>query len=259
MSYSDYKTMKGLKHVLLSSLCSWLLFNGSLFLPPFLPSDLKNNICTCNIYLCSLFGVMCLSQMGDASLSESPEEEEDIDSPDPVTEICSPQNMLQEPHSTSVDDWTGSPRKRTQTLPTFNCPLTGMAAKADAINRWSHIHEVVEEKSGTLSEDIFKILDLRSSGSLFPQMSNKEREDKLLTVQRGSDTAGSSTAVSLKPDSGARPSRVLLPQKRMGNRTGPDQQVNSRSEQKKDNQQLVDRWAQRRNHNQPAAHQARPS
>ncbi|XP_056275899.1 rho GTPase-activating protein 25 isoform X2 [Pseudoliparis swirei] len=180
------------------------------------------------------------AEMGDASLSESPEEEEDIDSPDPVTEICSPQNMLQEPPSTSVDDWTGSPRKRTQTLPTFNCPLTGMAAKADAINRWSHIHEVVEEKSGTLSEDIFKILDLRSSGSLFPQMSNKEREDKLLTVQRGSDTAGSSTAVSLKPDSGARPSRVLLPQKRMGNRTGPDQQVNSRSEQKKDSQQLVD-------------------
>ncbi|XP_034396692.1 rho GTPase-activating protein 25 isoform X2 [Cyclopterus lumpus] len=184
------------------------------------------------------------AEMGDASLSESPEEEEDIDSPGPGpgpgTENCSPQNMLQEPRSTSTDDWTGSPRKRTQTLPTFNCPLTGMAAKADALNRWSHIHEGVEEKSGTLSEDIFKILDLRSSGSLFPQLSNKEGEDKLLTARRGSDNTGSSTAVSQKPDGGARPAWVLLPQKSVGNLTGPDQQVNSRSEQKKDSRQLVD-------------------
>ncbi|XP_068422502.1 rho GTPase-activating protein 25 [Clinocottus analis] len=180
------------------------------------------------------------AEMCDASLSESPEEEEDIDSPG--AENCSPRHTLQEPRSTSTDDWTGSPRKRTQTLPTFNCPLTGMAAKADVLNRWSHIHEGEEEKSGTLSEDIFKILDIRSSSSLFagPQMNNKEQEDKLLTARKGSDTTGSSTAVSQKPDSVARPPRVLLLQKSGGNLTGSDQQVNSRSEQKKDSQQLVD-------------------
>ncbi|KAM6944987.1 rho GTPase-activating protein 25 [Lycodopsis pacificus] len=185
------------------------------------------------------------AEMGDASLSESPEEEEDIDSPGPGRGNCSPQNMCQEPRSTSTDDWTGSPRKRTQTLPAFNCPLTGMAAKADALNRWSHIHESVEEKSGTLSEDIFKILDLRSSGALFggPQMSNKEGEDKLLTARIGSDNTGSSTAGSQKPDSEARPARparVLLHQKSVGNLTGSDQQVSGRSEQKKDSPQLVD-------------------
>ncbi|XP_068576986.1 rho GTPase-activating protein 25 isoform X2 [Cebidichthys violaceus] len=182
------------------------------------------------------------AEMGDASLSESPEEEEDIDSPGPGRGHCSPQNMCQEPRSTSTDDWTGSPRKRTQTLPTFNCPLTGMAAKADALNRWSHIHESVEEKCGTLSEDIFKILDFGGSGSLFgrPQMSNKEGEDKLLTARRGSDNTGSSTAGSQMPDGEAQPARLLLPQKSVGNLTGPDQQVNSLSEQKTDSLQLVD-------------------
>ncbi|XP_044052534.1 rho GTPase-activating protein 25 isoform X2 [Siniperca chuatsi] len=183
------------------------------------------------------------AEMGDASLSESPEEEEDNDSPGPDRGNCSPKNTLQELLSPSTDDWLGSPRKRTQTLPTFNCPLTGMAAKADALNRWSNIQESMEEKSGTLSEDIFKILDLRSSGSLFggSQMSNKEGEDRL-TAKRGSDNTGSSTAGSEKPDSDSRPARVLSHQKSVGNLavSGSVQQVNSRSEQKKDSQQLVD-------------------
>lgn len=187
---------------------------------------------------------MCLSQMGDASLSESPEEEEDNDSPDPVRGNYSPQSTLQEPPSPSTDDWLGSPRKRTQTLPTFNCPLTGMAAKADALNRWSRIHESVEEKSGTLSEDIFKILDLRSSGSLFgtTQINNKEGDDRL-TVRRGSDNTGSSTASSQTPDSDSRPPLVLYHQKSLGNLTvsGSARQISSSSEQKKDSQQLVDR------------------
>ncbi len=156
----------------------------------------------------------------------------------------SPQSMLQEPLSPSADDWLGSPRKRTQTLPTFNCPLTGMAAKADALNRWSHIQETVEEKSGTLSEDIFKILDLRSSGSMFggSQMSNKEGEDRL-TARRGSDNTVSSTVGSQKPDSESRPARVLSHQKSAGNLTVSSsvQQVNSRSEQKNHSQQLIDR------------------
>uniref|UniRef100_A0A3Q4BIP7 Uncharacterized protein n=1 Tax=Mola mola TaxID=94237 RepID=A0A3Q4BIP7_MOLML len=137
-----------------------------------------------------------LSQMGDASLSESPEEEEDNDSPAPGKGNCSSPST---PRST--DNWLESPRKRTQTLPTFNCPLSGMAAKADALNRWSRIQESVEEKSGTLSEDIFKILDLRGSGSFFggSPITTKEKEDGP-KARRGSGNTGSSTAVSQKPN-----------------------------------------------------------
>lgn len=180
--------------------------------------------------------------MGDASLSESPEEEEDNDSPGPDRGDCSPQSRSRSP---STDNWLASPRKRTQTLPTFNCPLTGMAAKADALGRWSRIQESVEEKSGTLSEDIFKILDLRSSGSLFSgsQITTKEGEDRL-TAQRGSDNTGSSTACSQKPSSDSQPAPVPSLQRRVRNLTasGSDQPANSRAEQKKDSQQLVDRW-----------------
>ncbi|XP_030274302.1 rho GTPase-activating protein 25 [Sparus aurata] len=183
------------------------------------------------------------AEMGDASLSESPEEEDDIDSPGPDRGSCSPQYTPQEPLSPSSDDWAGSPRKRTQTLPTFNCPLTGMAAKTEALNRWSRIQESTEEKSGTFAEDIFKILDLRSSGSLFggSQISNKEGEDRL-TARRGSDNTGSSTAGSEKPNSDSRPAPVLTHQKSVGSLTvsGSVQQVNSKSEQKKENQQLID-------------------
>ncbi|XP_042278107.1 rho GTPase-activating protein 25 isoform X1 [Thunnus maccoyii] len=183
------------------------------------------------------------AEMGDASLSESPEEEEDNDSPGPERGNCGTPNIPLEPRSPSTDDWLGSPRKRTQTLPSFNCPLTGMAAKADALSRRSCMQESVEEKSGTLSEDIFKILDLRSSGSLFggSQMGAKKGEDRF-TTRRGSDNTGSSTAVSQKPDSYSQPDQVLSHQKSV--ETLPvrssGQQVNSRSEQKTDNQQLVD-------------------
>ncbi|XP_059193389.1 rho GTPase-activating protein 25 [Centropristis striata] len=183
------------------------------------------------------------AEMGDASLSESPEEEEDNDSPGPGRGNCSPRNTLQEPFSPSTDHWSESPRKRTQTLPTFNCPLTGMAAKAEALNRWSRIQESPEEKSGTFSEDIFKMLDLRSSGSLFggSQISNKEGEDRL-TVRRGSDNTDSSTACIQKPDSNSQPAPALSHQTSLRNLTvsGSVQQVNSSSEQKTDSQQLVD-------------------
>lgn len=124
--------------------------------------------------------------MGETSLSESPgEEEEEEDSP----QI--------RPASPSSDLWHGSPRKRTQTLPTFSCPLTGMAAKAGALNRWSRIQESSEEKSGTLSEDIFKILDLQGSGSLFGRSTIKTQEGGgTLATQTGGDDVGSSSAGS---------------------------------------------------------------
>ncbi|XP_062240830.1 rho GTPase-activating protein 25 [Platichthys flesus] len=179
------------------------------------------------------------AEMGDASLSESPEEEEDTDSPGPDKGNCSSHNQIL--HST--DDWHGSPRKRTQTLPTFTCPLTGMAAKADVLNRWSRIQEVVEEKSETLSEDIFRILDLRSSGSLFggSQMSNKKGEPTL-TSRRGSDSKGSSIDGSQKPDSKSHPTKVLSHQKSVETLPvgGSGQEVNSKSELKKDDQLPID-------------------
>ncbi|CAB1457225.1 unnamed protein product [Pleuronectes platessa] len=179
------------------------------------------------------------AEMGDASLSESPEEEEDTDSPSPEKGNCSSPNQIL--HST--DDWHGSPRKRTQTLPTFTCPLTGMAAKADVLNRWSRIQEVVEEKSETLSEDIFRILDLRSSGSLFggSQMSNK-KEEHTLTSRRGSDSKGSSKDGSQKPDSKSHPTKVLSHQKSVETLPvgGSGQEVNSKSELKKDDQPPID-------------------
>lgn len=181
--------------------------------------------------------------MGDTSLSESPEEEEDTDSPGPDKENSS-QTLQPEPVSQSTDDWPGSPRKRTQTLPTFNCPLTGMAAKTEALNRWSRIQESTEEKSGTFSEDIFKILDLRGSGSLFggSQLSKKEGEEKL-ACRRGSDSAASSTAGSQKPNSESQPAPVLPHQKSAETLpvAAPAPQVNSKSELKKDNKQLVDK------------------
>lgn len=172
--------------------------------------------------------------MGDTSLSESPEEEDDNDSPDPDRGGGSPQNTSLSP---SLDNRLGSPRKRTQTLPAFNCPLTGMAAKTDAINRWSRLQETVEEK--TLSEDIFKILDLRSPGSLFgwPQTTTKQDEEKL-TTQGGSDATASSDAGPQKPNSDS--------QRSAGQPTASasTEQVNNRPERperKKDSPQLLDR------------------
>lgn len=182
------------------------------------------------------------AEMGDASLSESPEEEEDNDSPGPVRGNI---NISQDPFSSSTEDWSGGPRKRTQTLPTFNCPLSGMAAKAEALNRWSRIQESVDENSGTFSEDIFKILDLRGSGSLFGKSQiNKEGEDRL-TVRRGSDNTGSSSAGSKKPEADSRPTPVLSRQMTIENIENPTesssvQHVSNGSEQKKDSQQLID-------------------
>lgn len=123
------------------------------------------------------------TELCDTSPSESPEEEEDQDSPGPLRS-----NTIQDPVLPPNLECSEAPRKRTQTLPTFNCPLTGMAAKAEAINRWSRIQESIEEKSGTFSEDIFKILDLKTSGSFFgtSALSGKEEEMKS-KGKRGSD------------------------------------------------------------------------
>lgn len=191
--------------------------------------------------LCSL-NSLCFTQMWGGSLSESPEEEEkDMDSPGPLRSDGQPRTLLQEPLSPDVDDSLACPRKRTQTLPTFNCPLTGMAAKAEALNRWSCKQESVEEKSGTFSEDIFKILDLRSSGSFFggSQMSSKDKVDRL-AARRGSDNT-STAAGSQTAESNSHPVRVLAHQRSADALTGSSsvQQLNKRPEPKEDQQQLL--------------------
>lgn len=167
--------------------------------------------------------------MGDTSLSESPEEE-DNDSPGP-----NGGDSLQDLLSSPANDWQGGPRKRTQTLPTFNCPLTGLAAKSEALNRWSRIHDITEEKSGTLSEDIFRTLDLQSL-SLFssPTLSAKQSEDKN-KVQTGSEaTTSSSSTDSPKCDRDHQPTQVVTPQPASVQAqvvSGVCQQENSRSEE----------------------------
>lgn len=185
--------------------------------------------------------------MWGGSMSESPEEEEkDLESPGPLRSDSKPQTLLQDPQSFGPDDSFGSPRKRTQTLPTFNCPLTGMAAKAEAL-RWSRNQESVEEKSETFSEDIFKILDLRTSGSFFggSQLSNKDKEDRL-TARRGSDHMCSPTLGSHKAESDPQPVHVL-PHQRSADTlvvSSPVQQVNNRPEPKEDQQQDLNMWVQ---------------
>lgn len=173
--------------------------------------------------------------MADTSLSESPEEEEDNDSPAPDKGSYSPQNRPSSP----------CPRKRTQTLPAFNCPLTGMAAKAEALNRWSRIQESSEDKSGTLSEDIFKILDLRGSGSLFGGSSVKTKEgEETLTTQLESDSTGSSSAGSQNASSEGQAALVTSPQKSVVEvlEDSSAQHLESRPEQQSSEPQLTERW-----------------
>lgn len=179
------------------------------------------------------------AEMGDASLSESPEEDDDNDSLDLDRRRHSPISPpLPNLH-------VESPRKRTQTLPTFNCPLTGMAAKAEAVNRWSRLQETLEEKSsGTFSEDIFKILDLRTSGSLFgrPTTTTREEEEEkeekkeveAAVAAGGSDDKASADAGPRKANSdsqGSSEKPASIPS---------TQQVHRRPEEKRDNQQLPD-------------------
>lgn len=176
--------------------------------------------------------------MGYASLSESPEEEEDNDRADgPDRGNNSPQNT---PVSPFTDDWLGKPRKRTQTLPTFNCPLTGMAAKADILNRWSRGQDIAEENSGTLSEDIFKILDLRSPGSFIrgSQITTKEEENTSTAEKKIEETHSAVGSEKPEPDSDSLP--ALAPS-HPRTTVGLAQQVKPPVEQEKDSQQLVDR------------------
>ncbi|XP_023858774.1 rho GTPase-activating protein 25 [Salvelinus sp. IW2-2015] len=200
----------------------------------------------------------------EGSLSESPEEEEDTDTlgPDPVT-ISIPQAEPQQPHapssSSAMDPWSGSPRKRTQTLPTLNCPVPGMAGKLKAIKCWSRINECSEEKGEkgekTLSEDIFKILDLQST-SLFGEVQKKDWEDRG-TARRESDitvTYDDITATSSKPSRDPQQkSQPATPEKKTeASRAGvsssaqqPDSKVEQQEDRRGDTEHLVTSLQQR--------------
>ncbi|XP_030647667.1 rho GTPase-activating protein 25 [Chanos chanos] len=99
-----------------------------------------------------------------SSTSESPEEE-DADTPETKRRDAWAPGIGSEASPSSPtspsDSW--SPRKRTQTLPSLGCPTGTRAGIEAARNRWSRIQESFEESDEkTLSEDIFKILDLQS-------------------------------------------------------------------------------------------------
>lgn len=111
------------------------------------------------------------------SLSESPEEEEEVDTFE--TEKSAPKitssflSSISQPTSDIV-----SPRKRTQTLPSLGGPPGFRTSKEPSCDRWSYLHETLEEKDEkTFSEDIFKILDLHKV-TLFQEKQNGNDRDK---------------------------------------------------------------------------------
>lgn len=178
------------------------------------------------------------TELCDASLSESPEEEEDQESPGPFRSI--PDSLLPLPPSQDLNE---GHRKRTQTLPTFACPLTGMAAKAEALNRWSRIQENFEEKSGTFSEDIFKILDLKShSGSFFGTSTSSIKEEKMKAKGgRGSDqiVISDNGNGNAKIDSGEKIVQSACPQISVELVSTTNKQDNSKCEASRDSPQMV--------------------
>ncbi|KAI4899290.1 hypothetical protein NFI96_021592 [Prochilodus magdalenae] len=121
-----------------------------------------------------------------SSLSESPEEEE-VDTPEierrgqqsfEAGSEFGPLSPTSPASSspTTPDTWSGSPRKRTQTLPSLGGPGVGKVSREPAWDRWSRLPEGLDEKDEkTLSEDIFKILDLQKV-TLFPGKQSSEEK-----------------------------------------------------------------------------------
>ncbi|XP_062399115.1 rho GTPase-activating protein 25 isoform X3 [Sardina pilchardus] len=120
------------------------------------------------------------AEQGDNTSSESAEEEDaeadrsDGWGPEDHSGVGSTS-----PTSPTSDDWGGqSPRKRTQTLPNLmKGPAATRTARDDATFRWSRIQETCDERDEkTLSEDIFKILDLQGVSSFAPPREKDEEE-----------------------------------------------------------------------------------
>ncbi|XP_035386001.1 rho GTPase-activating protein 25 [Electrophorus electricus] len=146
------------------------------------------------------------------SLSESPEEEgqetpELVRRGDPEVRSGSEvtPTSASSPCSSSlstVDMWSGSPRKRTQTLPCLGIPSRGKESHEPAWDRWSRLQETFDEKEEkTLSEDIFKILDLQKV-TVFPERAfgkgtSAEEEKEGQEEEAESERQGSDVALTL--------------------------------------------------------------
>lgn len=153
-----------------------------------------------------------------SSFSESPEEE-DADLPDEdnrdvwASEAGSDDAT---PPSSAIspveDSWTGSPRKRTQTLPSFSGPTT---AREPGWERWSRFQESFNESDEkTLSEDIFKILDLEKV-TIFSGGQKGENERAEVQQERGLDKTGTDGVVRQTDTKAHVQSTGLLPEQKL--------------------------------------------
>ncbi|XP_018617914.2 rho GTPase-activating protein 25 [Scleropages formosus] len=112
-------------------------------------------------------------------------------------------SCLFSPSSSATDPWTGSPRKRTQTLPALNYP--GRAGhEADKLRKVSEgtVEEMppsppltldIDGQKGTFSEDIFKILDLQRVSLFTGTQKNGSQAER---GSGGPDRRGSNSAAS---------------------------------------------------------------
>lgn len=127
--------------------------------------------------IASLFYIL---QCEVSSLSESPEEEE-VDTPEEQRkELWSSETesatISPTEFSPTTDTWSESPRKRTQTLPSLGCPPVARIAREPNWDRWSRFPDSFNENDEkTLSEDIFKLLDLQKV-TLFSGVQKSENE-----------------------------------------------------------------------------------
>ncbi|MCI4392907.1 hypothetical protein PGIGA_G00151330 [Pangasianodon gigas] len=112
------------------------------------------------------------------SFSESPEEEEvdTFETEGSASKVAPSSSSSSSPISPPPAD-IGSPRKRTQTLPSMGAPPGFRASREPSWERWSYLQETLDEKEEkTFSEDIFKILDLQKV-SFFPEKQNSNGKD----------------------------------------------------------------------------------
>lgn len=148
-----------------------------------------------------------------SSLSESPEEEEADAPEDDSRDMWPSEDDATSPALSPVEDsWTGSLRKRTQTLPSFSCPATGRELGWE---RWSRFQESFNESDEkTFSEDIFKILDI-DKGTIFSGGQKSEKERVEVQKEQGLDKTGTDSLVKQTDTKAQVQSTGLLPEQRL--------------------------------------------
>ncbi|XP_062874046.1 rho GTPase-activating protein 25 [Trichomycterus rosablanca] len=123
-----------------------------------------------------------------SSLSESPEEEEPeaFESERRGSGVTLSSSPPPSPsYECPADVQSSGPRKRTQTLPSISGGVR--PSREPSWDRWSRLPEFLEERDEkTLSEDIFKILDLQKV-TLFPERRGSEEKDDPEQKKRNSN------------------------------------------------------------------------